>query len=372
MKMSFLPSSDSDLPPSKEENLKLSWQKFLSLFPTEQHRLAEIFKRLNDDGELRCKKCLGKNLNMDIGDRSGDCRDCYTTTWFTSGTFFDGMKKVTAWLGCIWLMEQKVDFNAPDLARLAGVANSTAWEIHKRVTIVANSCMQAEDIAISVSSAHFLCAIWRRTLKTPADEHPIAEQDEIEKGELKSPNFDQNSTTQTQATTAASQSTEPATCLPSQLCGTAKILYECLSDDPVHFDMLCQQTPEPVQKVSSILVMMQLDGLVVHLPGDLYIRSSDASPPAKPKIQPGIELLACDIRSGLEIDIASFIKFIRKDFQGISRKYLQLYLAAHWCYVDGVRWPTGSLLHACRRFRAITYNDIRAYVSPLFVKVMPC
>ena len=69
--------------------------------------------------------------------------------------------------------------------------------------------------------------------------------------------------------------------------------------------------------------------------------------------------------------IEDFIGFIRVDYHGISRKYVQNYLAAYWCYKDRIYWPVGALLKACLKYRSISSNEIIDYVSPSIVKLLP-
>lgn len=65
------------------------------------------------------------------------------------------------------------------------------------------------------------------------------------------------------------------------------------------------------------------------------------------------------------------VHFICASFQGISRKYLQPYLAAHWSQSDKLRWPQGNLMYECGRSRYISGEEISGFVSPPLVKIMP-
>lgn len=65
------------------------------------------------------------------------------------------------------------------------------------------------------------------------------------------------------------------------------------------------------------------------------------------------------------------VHFICASFQGISRKYLQPYLAAHWSQSDKSRWKEGILMYECGRSRYISGEEISGFVSPPLVKIMP-
>lgn len=59
-----------------------------------------------------------------------------------------------------------------------------------------------------------------------------------------------------------------------------------------------------------------------------------------------------------------FFDFVRRVFQGISRKYLQLYLAVYWCSLNRRRWGVGRLFSACMRSRRRCYRARLNFVSP--------
>lgn len=62
---------------------------------------------------------------------------------------------------------------------------------------------------------------------------------------------------------------------------------------------------------------------------------------------------------------------IRDAFHGISRKYLQFYIASFWCRVDRARWSVGRLLTEVAAFPKIECREVLSFVSPLIVKLIP-
>ena len=117
-------------------------------------------------------------------------------------------------------------------------------------------------------------------------------------------------------------------------------------------------------KLSAALTMLQLAGLVTSLPGEQYIRSPDKQPGAYNDMMHQSSV-GSQHSAEIKTIIDDFIEFIRVDYHGISRKYVQNYLAAYWCYKDRTRWPVGELLKACLKFRRISSKEILAYVSPM-------
>jgi hypothetical protein len=351
------PISGKPSPNPREEKLQELLKEFNGLFPTVWDCLMELFKYLFFGQALKCKTCGSAEMETVNNDRAGICRLCGEITWFTSGTFFERMKKPRAWLLAIWLLEQGESFNAAELARLADIADSTAGAILKKIAMVIQEDLKTAAGMIAGSSALFLDAIYKRSLKTPADKHPIAEQTEIEK------------TLDEEASLAANLAGEKAILpSPQQLSGLAQEVFDALSTEPMNFNDLCSKTGKPAETVGSILIILELNGLVESRPGDKYLRAIPEAI-AAPLFQPGEDE---DDMAVFEASVGAIVSFVRSQFHGISRKYLQLYLAVHWCLLDRKRWSHGSLLQACSRFRAVRSRDLLAYVSPLYVKLMPC
>ena len=276
-----------------------------------------------------------------------------------------------AWLGAIWLVGQGIIPSAASFAKLAGVSTSTAWEILKKIKMVVQDQMEEESLTQAISSACYLGAICKRSLKTPADAHPIAEQAEMEKKGLNQ----QGGERVNSDLAVDSPALQEADARETQALSPIELaVYEVLSSEHKHLDFICSQIDLPVGKVSSALMMLVLEGLVERQPGELYSLATPVSPPLAPgrREQSFTQGGASDPGVHQRENIAVGIAFIRDNFHGVSRKYLQLFLAAHWCHVDRGRWSPRSLLMACSRFRAVSYEEILAYVSPLSVKIVPC
>ncbi|HEY9868654.1 MAG TPA: DNA-processing protein DprA, partial [Candidatus Obscuribacterales bacterium] len=58
-----------------------------------------------------------------------------------------------------------------------------------------------------------------------------------------------------------------------ELFGKEKELYDLLSVEPMHFDVLCERTGMAAGELSATLTMLELAGVVVRHPGDHYSRS---------------------------------------------------------------------------------------------------
>lgn len=64
-------------------------------------------------------------------------------------------------------------------------------------------------------------------------------------------------------------------------------------------------------------------------------------------------------------------RMIRDTFHGVSRKYLQIYLALIWCRTDREQGTTKRLFAHCARFRQVLDREILSLCSERQVKVIP-
>jgi hypothetical protein len=137
-------------------------------------------------------------------------------------------------------------------------------------------------------------------------------------------------------------------------------VYECLGSTPIDADGLLEHLNRPIEELNASLTLLELDGLAERVNGNCYILSRNAT-------REKVNLLTYEPESSLLV--AAILDFICSKFHGISRKYLQFYVALHWYYSAKSRWPRGSLLEACCRFRPVKYAEILAYVSPAVISL---
>jgi DNA-binding MarR family transcriptional regulator len=287
-------------------------------------------------------------------------------------------------------MEHGVSISSSKFHKLVGIAYASAQAIFKKLTTVISSQMGEETIA--VSSADFAPGICKRSRETPARKHPVSEQEVID-SQLIDHEFEPRSSDgmQTEAlpfalaafiarpdsdtdyqrtlTTTAQLVTAPEeNTILGQLSVPQRNVYEVLSQEPTYFDNLRLCTGMPAGQLSATLTILELEGLVQRMAGDRYVRCLTAQPTdasMKP-LGPGHF-----VSESTRKTVTAALNFIRINFDGISRKYLQNYLAAYWCHVERSRWAVGSLLEECLRFGPVTFAEILAYVSPASVKVLP-
>lgn len=62
-----------------------------------------------------------------------------------------------------------------------------------------------------------------------------------------------------------------------ELFGREKEVFEMVTSEPVHFDVISQKLEMSAGELSATLTMLELAGIVERLPGDWYSRQSNVS-----------------------------------------------------------------------------------------------
>ncbi len=362
-----------------EDSLSFCWRQFSAQFKSEKESVEELCRILHAGG-LSCRYCKSRDVLREHGARTIKCLNCMTESWFTAGTFFHGIRLARPWVAAIWLIEHGVGVSASKFHKLLGIAYSSAWSILRKLAMVVQRQMGEEF----VSSVRFVALLCRRSRETPAREHPSAEEkmedklcDEMRAGQIAG-SIDSSSALSANDSFAGVSSGCPASQNKSDTAGQAepnrqepsslrelgdmeKQVYEILSPiEAVQFDSLCEYAGMPAGALSAALMMLELSDLVRSLPGDRYVRCS-----------PDVEVASSEdfVPDSILKAVAAIIDYVRLRFQGISRKYLQNYLALHWCQVDRMRWGPGMLFMECLKSRAIRLEEILSYVSPPLVYI---
>lgn len=357
-----------------ETTLLSHWQRFKDRYPTDEECLEELYERAR---LKRCRHCGSDDFDRKRGDRSLKCRICFKTTWMTANTFFCRIKRPQAWFGRIWLFERGIVVSSSRFHKLAGVSYDTARNIFNKLAMVIAEHME-DNYA---PSALFGAVIGKRSRETPAGAHPLAEEEGMakrSKGEGQAScavgGMIQRALTPAapQCKSQCSAGVRPVTQTDAvdvvnprdsaeNLTDKDRLVFDCLSDEPLHFDIICGRLDIQAGELSSVLTMLELAGFAKCLAGNRYVKTAK-------RATAGTNFSARKL-SRIATLVDSIITFLRACFHAISRKNLQHYLAACWWIGNGARRRSGSLLQYCLRFRNITGREVLNYVSPLLVKI---
>ncbi|HEY9713997.1 MAG TPA: hypothetical protein V6C72_11035 [Chroococcales cyanobacterium] len=120
-------------------------------------------------------------------------------------------------------------------------------------------------------------------------------------------------------------------------------------------------------ELTSLLTMLEINGRITTVSPWRY-RRTEQEPPKPGRALP----VQTAIESGIDSDsshVRGFSLFVKQNYHRISRKYLQIYLASYWFWIDREYWQIGSLFAACLRSRRISKDELMRYVSPRRVKM---
>lgn len=278
----------------EEEYTRQSLQKFFAKYPNEDACLREF--------PANCKACGTYNEKaFESSQRVFDCDNCSTKTWRTAGTIFHGLKYLLPTFALIWTHEDRAILSPYKLSQIFKIAYSTAWETDKKLHNLFEREMENFDTADMVTTA-FNPVICKRSNFCTGGEHPdyFEENVQIDPDILDDLDEDQ------QAVCAA------------------------LIVKPTGFDVLFEKAGIPIARFSAALGTLNLLGIVKQHLGNKYSLKKNPT------------VLSRSEKSLLEV----FFEYIR-NFHGISRKYLQQYVAAFWARYCRKRWSKSSLLECC-------------------------
>jgi hypothetical protein len=301
-----------------------------------------------------CSHCGHNQMDKRDGGRAAACKRCKKETWFTAGTFLHGVKLPQQLFAALWVYSRGVRFNSRMYSMVAGIAYDTAWTTVKKVNLLMDGYL--EELIPAVPSELFFSVIFRRTRLTPAKKHP---NEEDEHGDNTKPKAKYESTSGSGVDNFPGDASSHD--FGEGLAETERKVYQAISTDSLHFDHLCQSTGVSARDMAAVLTFLELSELIERLPGEFYRRRRLTNQKFVHQRATGDAILAA----------GAAMEFISETFHGVSKKYLQLYLAAHWCWLDRKRWTIEALLKECLRQGKITKGRIRAYVSPHIVRVYP-
>lgn len=264
--------------------------------------------------------------------------------------------------------------SSPKLAAVAEIAQSTAWNIQRSLDFLSLPALSMTGQLIS--SAEFIVSVGKRSRLTPAREHPMAEQDEAQRETLTAGTDSiPDSEAASEIIADLDDEENPADEIPehkdcgrvsaiandlardtveedSVLEGLEKKVYDSLPDgEQIREANLYERCGVPTNQLGSVLMMLELKDMI----------STEFGLITKQK---PVEQLPPELASLVK----EFLEFINWNFHRISRKYLQLYLAAFWCWKDRSRWGIEQLVEVAHQCQQIGYREIRNYETPAVVR----
>ncbi|CAN5549068.1 hypothetical protein BH11CYA1_BH11CYA1_41950 [soil metagenome] len=357
-----------------QEALAQLWPLFEAEIPDNETALNFVLRKLFELNLINCH--CGNNSPEQfkrLDERRLECFGCARKIRFMAATRFRYVKHLKAWLGAIYLKERRVLITSYRLTRLCNIAAATAHNIVTTLSYHLHQEMEFThgDNVHTASLNAFLEVLFRRSLisasyihpskppeKENSDDSPVTEKSERAKNrrqkKKKKAEEQSDSGTDESTNTAADSSCD-------ELNEDEKLVFEIIKQIPISQDSICKLTHLSAAQVSSALVMLELMGLINPQPGNLFTRRKKTRN----------HTYTNQLEESMRLLLKRAFQTIEAIYGGVSRKYLQLYLAAFWCHQDGARWKRDSLLKILLRGEPVQIQEILGYVSPLVVALTP-
>jgi|GEM_PF-280602 len=347
-----------------DPEIQAIWAQVNIIAPTDADAMEIFYKYFRDFG-FEHSHCDNPNVCRAEGDRMSVCKGCGQGFWFTSGTLLARVKRFKPYLAAFLIREAGLIISAAAFARLADIHVATASNIQRKISMAILNCMEATDAdAAAVAGRLFKDIIARRSRETPARMHPFAEEEEIESAQLDL-NMDaaasEVSPDALPVSMESSEAVDDGDVDPFEQ--AIRVVYGLLSEIKICAEKLSLQANISIGRVNGALTMLELRGQAKQLPDGKFVRVITV-----PKVVLSDAESTYAARVGFSIGVAQNI--IGKVFHRVSRKALQLYLAAVWGVLDREKWGLCSIFQLCFEHPPITYSQLLHYVSPPILKLV--
>ena len=338
-------------------------EKYLREYDTAEKRTQALLQKVQFKG---CSYCGTSEVRMNPGGRSAYCSKCRVNSHVTAGTFFHGMSRLDVMHPQFYFLDAGIEFSSNQIKRLFDCAYNTAWEANRRIQKVIVDAMG--EILIAIHSSLFSMLYLKRSLETPANQHPRAEQFNFKYDDTDNEATSNSYTKADEADQSSSHADAESTAMNNHATSSQdseqKTLLTFIGNEGVSFDDILLHESKSISEVCFDLLQLELDGLIEKLPGDRYaLKTSKDKLDAQSLQITSIQLIEQTNDQLLE-KIEQIVLFLKDIFHGTSRKYLQFFVGTHWFYHDKNFWRKGELLQQCVRHARITIKEIKAFVTP--------
>lgn len=344
------------------EDLENFLREFKERFPTREACMSALWK-LFRMCEKQCTRC-GKQLKVEV-ERSVSCPACHKTNWVTAGTALHKVLRPDVWLAIVCLQGAGIPFSSARLATMLNAASATVRAARHKIALATTRWMMEENPDI-VCSGRMVEVFDRHSMETPFHQHPRSEQQAMEKRASERESF-REGMQDTSIEKAETRSPLRADDLPGinnsqdsplnadgDTVEPRQQVLKLLAKGPIHFEALAAETGLDVGTLSSLLMILEIEGKVKGKPGGVFVLGSEDSKRSQEKLSPNLQHFARD-----------FIEYIKTYLHGISRKYVQLYMASYWYHLSRENFEAMRLTSEWMSRGYISSEEIQSYVSPL-------
>ncbi len=331
------------------------WRSLRRRIKSDEHAADLIYKELTEANLLVCS-CGSTEFDRESGARSCKCLECREEIWFTSNMFFKKAKLLRAYLAAIWFQQNDAVITPAHFAKLLRIAYSTAWEILHKVKMVIASHLPPESMQAPYKV--FIDIVFRRSLESTKFTHPSFDCPSESGAQTESENSSEQNVSEENSSEQKTSENNPTDAQRMKdFTDVEAEVYSWLSDQPVSLDTMIAKGKFSVGQIMGALGLLEIENLVTVFAYGYYARKTEQPEQRIPSNQAPAAI------------IAQLVYYIRIIHRGVSRKYLQLFLAQIWCAFDKLRWGKNAVMQACLVHPPISRADILAYASPMHVRL---
>ncbi len=336
----------------KKPDIKIAklWRSLRRRIKSDEHAADLIFKELMKAKLLVCT-CGSTDFGRESGARNCQCVDCREEIWFTSNMFFRKAKLLRAYLAAIWFQQNDAVITPSHFAKLLRIEYSSAWEIQHKVKLVIASHLPAESMQAPYKV--FIDITFRRSLESLKFTHPSFDCPGEDGGQTERENNGEQNSSEQETTEDNSTDAEKM----KDFTNVEAEVYSWLTDQPVSFDTMVAKGKFSVGQIMGALGLLEIENLVTAFAYGYFARKTEQPKKRLPSNQAPAAI------------ITQLVYCIRNYHHGVSRKYLQLFLAQIWCAIDKKRWGRNAVMKACLVHPPISRTDILAYCSPMILSL---
>jgi hypothetical protein len=343
-------NSDHHADENSEKTAAPDFQQFFKGFNDsiwcKDDALEAICQSLEKVSGTQCSNCGGKTRRA-YGSRIKVCLVCNRKGSVTAGTFFHNMREPVAWVRGLGAFDRGLVCSKAELKRITSLASSSAGDMFNKLTkTILEDLMNDSDACARLDSSLFLTVFGKRSIETSRRQPPKSEQQEYE-----------------ESIGTEELQTVPMDLEKLEMIPAAEYVYNLLSEKALTSDELVTSAKLNHGDVLAGVTMLEIAGLVhVDKEGRLAVEKQRV-------------FVANSIELGTALDGAQLTKlverlllFITENFHAVSRKYIQLYLAAHWWHQQKDQWNKETISMMCAKAAYFRGKDLLRYVSGVLVK----
>jgi hypothetical protein len=345
-------------------------QEFRKQFGGTKECREEIIRRVNLVLPLVCK-CGHTEFSRQPGAQKVKCLKCKRLTSPTAHCpSFRSMKEPTLRLAFIWMKEQCPFFSIKKFAEEFGYQYSSCWLVARKVDLVLLEFTKGLKALEGIDTMLFINCFRRRSIKTPADSAPNAEQT------LADEKF--YGLSQSLPVSASKQNlSHPTRVNVAHLEAGQQQIYGLISSTPIGFDQLVEQSGLESAAVGGHLIRLELNNLISQLPGDRFVLAGyapdqnprqEAAKQHKPLDEPSKPPKFPNPSHKATADtICPLLLFLNN---GFARKYLSMFVVEMWRASSLViKAQPLPIFDLCVKLGSISRDDILQFECPNKIRI---